>query len=216
MHPSRLDVTLTAVSFPESIQALDEAILRYAVGSPRWAVPIFYGLTVIGGGWGLLLILPFLFQRKSRIPALFMLSGVLITSGLVSLLKMLFSRIRPCDALGWCAPVSVLSPGGHSFPSGHAAGSFAFAAFLAVRVPTIGPLALFVAALIAWSRCVLGVHYPSDVLAGSLFGGALGVAFARAAIAAEKRALAEQPKPDERTMSEQGSERQGAAEPDPM
>jgi len=210
------------VSFPESIQALDEAILRYAVGSPRWAVPIFYGLTVIGGGWGLLLILPFVIRRTTRIAALWMLSGVLITSGLVTLLKLLFERTRPCDALGWCAPVAVLSPGGYSFPSGHAAGSFAFAAFVAMRVPRLGPFALLCAALIAWSRCMLGVHYPSDVLAGSAFGGALGVAFALGSVAMEKKARAKNQAqnkdktPQDPPLKEQGSEGQGAAEADPM
>lgn len=206
------------MEFPESIQALDEAILRHAVGSPGWAVPIFFTLTLIGGGWGLLLILPFVIRRTTRIAALWMLCGVLITSGLVSLLKMLFERTRPCDALGWCVPIAVLSPGGHSFPSGHAAGSFAFSAFVAMRVPKLGPVALFCAALIAWSRCMLGVHYPSDVLAGSAFGAAMGVAFAMGSVAMEKKLLATKKNQTSEAspQSEQGSERQRAAETDSM
>jgi undecaprenyl-diphosphatase len=203
------------VAFPESIQAIDEAILRQAVGSPEWAVPLFFTLTLIGGGWGLLLILPFVIRKTTRVAGLCMLIGVLVTSGLVTLLKMLFERARPCDALGWCAPVAVLSPGGYSFPSGHAAGSFAFAAFVAMRVPKLGPPALLCAALIAWSRCMLGVHYPSDVLAGSLFGGTLGVASAMISVALEKRVLAKT-SPDARPIREKSSERQGAAEADPM
>jgi undecaprenyl-diphosphatase len=87
--------------------------------------------------------------------------------------------VRPCDALGWCAPLAVASPGGGSFPSGHAAGSFAFAAFVAVRAPRWAAPAFVWAALVACSRCVLGVHYPSDVLAGALLGGAVGAIFAR-------------------------------------
>lgn len=212
------------MTFPEPIQALDEAILRHAIGTPGWAVPIFFTLTLIGGGWGLLLILPFVVRRTTRIAALWMLSGVLATSGLVSLLKMLFDRPRPCDVLGWCVPVAVLSPGGHSFPSGHAAGSFAFSAFVAMRVPKLGPFALICAALIAWSRCMLGVHYPSDVLAGSAFGAAMGVAFAMGSVAMEKRlAKRNQPEPPlqdsearPRDEQEQESERQRAAEADPM
>ena len=97
-------------------------------------------------------------KRTTRLAAVWMLAGVLVTSGLVSLLKMFFERTRPCDALGWCVPVAVLSPGGHSFPSGHAAGAFAFSAFVAMRVPSYGLPALVCAALIAWSRCMLGVH----------------------------------------------------------
>jgi undecaprenyl-diphosphatase len=75
----------------------------------------------------------------------------------------------------------VVSPGGGSFPSGHAAGVFAFAAFVAVRAPRWAPLSFAWAGIVAWSRCVLGVHYPSDVLAGALLGAAVGALFARAA-----------------------------------
>lgn len=214
------------MAFPEAIQAIDETILKNAVGTPGWAVPVFFTLTLIGGGWGLLLILPFVFRRTTRIAALCMLSGVLVTSGLVSLLKLAFARARPCDALGWCAAVVIPSPGGFSFPSGHAAGSFAFAAFVAMRVPKLGPFALLCATLIAWSRCILGVHYPSDVLAGSAFGASLGVLFAMASVALEKkvRARANASGPNDKASEAlkpalgdgTTSEGQRAAEPDSM
>lgn len=200
------------MAFPEAIQALDEAILRSALGSPGWAVPVFWTLTMIGGGWGLLLLVPFVLRRTSRATALWLLAGVLVTSGLVSLLKAVFGRVRPCDALGWCTPVAVLSPGGHSFPSGHAAGSFAFSTFVALRVPKLRAPALVCAALIAWSRCMLGVHYPSDVLAGAAFGAVLGAVFAAAARAMEKRSAALAQK----APAGSDSQRQGAAEPDSM
>jgi undecaprenyl-diphosphatase len=205
------------VAVPEAIQAIDEAILRSAVGFPGWAVPIFYALTVIGGGWGLLTILPFLLRRTTRLPALWLLAGVLVTSGLVSLLKPFFDRVRPCDALGWCTPVAVASPGGHSFPSGHAAGSFAFAAFLAVRAPKVRAPALVCAGLIAWSRCVLGVHYPSDVLVGAALGSIIGAAFAVRSMAMEKK-LSKKPSESaaQDPPSQKSSEREGAAEADPM
>ena len=68
-------------------------------------------------------------------------------------------------------------PGGFSFPSGHSASSFAAAGvlFWEKRRP-IGVCAIVLAALIAFSRAFLCVHYPSDVLAGSLIGFALGTA----------------------------------------
>lgn len=170
----------------ETIQAADEAILRGALGSPSWSVLAFYVLTMIGGGLGLLAIVPFVLRRTSRVGALWLIASVLTASALVSIIKPLVGRTRPCDALGWCSSLVVASPGGHSFPSGHAAGSFAFGAFLAMRVPKLGAPALLLSTLIAWSRCVLGVHYPSDVLAGAALGALIGAAFAVFAVRASR------------------------------
>ena len=162
-----------------AVQALDEAILRVARGQPHAAVPLFHVFTLVGGGWTLLLLLPLLVQRATRAASLWLLTAVVLSSGATSLIKQIVGRVRPCDALAWCAAINIPSPGGHSFPSGHAAGSFAFAAFAAVRVPRWSAPALIYAAIVAWSRCVLGVHYPSDVLIGSLLGAAIGASVAR-------------------------------------
>ena len=57
-----------------------------------------------------------------------------------------------------------------SFPSGHVMHAVAFAIIIARHYPELGvPLWLFVA-LVAASRVVLGLHYPSDVLAGASLG----------------------------------------------
>lgn len=165
-----------------ALQAIDERLLLAARGQPPSLVPLFHLLTVVGGGWGLLALVPFLIRQSSRRVTTWLLAAVVAQSAVVSLLKVLVGRVRPCDALGWCLPIAVSSPGGGSFPSGHAAGSFAFAAFVAVRAPRWAAPALVWAALVAWSRCVLGVHYPTDVLAGALLGTAVGLAFARASL----------------------------------
>ena len=64
----------------------------------------------------------------------------------------------------------------YSFPSAHASVSFAFAVAtaLAARHWYWSVSALGVAALVSWSRVYLGLHFPSDILAGALVGAASG------------------------------------------
>lgn len=79
--------------------------------------------------------------------------------------------------------VNVTTPGKLSFPSSHAT-STAAAAVLLGRLTGL-PLPAVLVPPMLLSRLVLGVHYPSDVLAG----GALGAASAAAVLAVEKRTL---------------------------
>ena len=63
-------------------------------------------------------------------------------------------------------------PGSASFPSGHAAAGFAFATAVGRDQPGLGLALRFLAAAVAYSRVHTGVHYPGDVLVGSLVGAA--------------------------------------------
>ncbi len=167
------------LAWPSFVQDFDVSVLHYARGEPAWAIPIFHFFTVIGGGWPLLWLVPFAAQRRTRATSLWLAGAVLLTTSLVNVIKEIVRRARPCDALGWCSAIAIASPGGYSFPSGHAAGSFAFAGFVAVRVPRWALCAGLYAAIVAWSRCALGVHYPSDVLAGAVLGTIIGVVVGR-------------------------------------
>jgi membrane-associated phospholipid phosphatase len=93
---------------------------------------------------------------------------VLLAFGANTLLKYAIRRARPVlDELPALAPTIT----GHSYPSAHSAMSFAAARALSEALP---PLPLYAAALaMALSRPYLGVHYPSDVLAGAGLGDAV-------------------------------------------
>lgn len=62
-----------------------------------------------------------------------------------------------------------------SFPSGHASTAFAAAALLALWYPRLAGVFVGLATLVGLSRILLGSHFPSDVLAGALLGGAIAL-----------------------------------------
>lgn len=65
-------------------------------------------------------------------------------------------------------------PSSSSFPSGHATVGFACAAVLARAAPRLALPLYSLAALVAWSRVHVGVHYPLDVVAGAALGWLIG------------------------------------------
>jgi undecaprenyl-diphosphatase len=105
---------------------------------------------------------------------------VAVSSAVVNLgLKPLGRRRRPDrDASTVPAARHVPMPTTTSLPSGHSAAAFAFATGVGQVMPhAAAPLRLF-AALVAYSRVHTGVHYPGDVLVGSLVGSVLAQATA--------------------------------------
>jgi undecaprenyl-diphosphatase len=71
-------------------------------------------------------------------------------------------------------------PSSTSFPSGHSASAFAFASGVGSSLPIAGVPLRALATLVAYSRVHTGVHYPADVVAGSVLGGALAPVVAAA------------------------------------
>jgi undecaprenyl-diphosphatase len=91
-------------------------------------------------------------------------------------LKLLIDRERPPFQEHGNPATLMPTPDTPSLPSGHAATSFMCATLISFSVPRLAPYLYALAALIAWSRVYVGVHYPLDTLLGALYG--VGLAFA--------------------------------------
>ena len=86
-------------------------------------------------------------------------------------IKLIVKRPRP--ELEGLPPLGG-APSSLSFPSAHATSSFAVATAM-TRVEPLGALAFLLALALSLGRPYLGMHYPSDVLAGAVLGVALGL-----------------------------------------
>jgi undecaprenyl-diphosphatase len=86
--------------------------------------------------------------------------------------KLLVSRRRPSTE---SRPALIRMPSSSSFPSGHSASAFAFATAVSRELPCLAPVIVPLAGAVAYSRVRTGVHYPSDVAAGSAIGIACGI-----------------------------------------
>lgn len=132
-----------------------------------------YGLVWIALGLGLAVL-------RRRPGLLLAVLGADAASQLAaSGLKSWVGRLRP--ALVCPEPKALVHvPHSSSFPSGHAASSFACATVLVLAAPRLAAPLSVLAAAIAFSRVYVGVHYPLDVLAGAAVGVLLGLACSKA------------------------------------
>jgi len=113
-------------------------------------------------------------RRKGRIVAVATLVVIAISDQTSAhLLKPLFARTRPPYALE-SVRLLVDTTRSFSFPSAHAANAFAVAAFVSSFYPRTRLYLYFIAALVAYSRVYVGVHFPSDIAAGAVLGLAVG------------------------------------------
>ncbi len=147
-----------------------DAVHRHAAPGFTWLMQgfSFLGSVTVVTTLCVLAIAAFLYFRQARTAALLAIT----MAGMAVLdvtLKMAFHRPRPVAYFG-------PTPTTYSFPSGHAMGAFCLygvlAAILAARVSgraakwSIWAGAVLLIGMIGYSRIYLGVHYPSDVIAG--------------------------------------------------
>jgi undecaprenyl-diphosphatase len=140
----------------------------------RW---LFQGASRLGDGiaWYVLVgALPLLYGRAALRPALVMaitgLAGLLIYKGLKGALLRERPFVRHPGITLAMPPLDR-----YSFPSGHTLHAVAFTWLAVERFPALAGILIPLASLIAMSRVVLGLHYPSDVLAGGAIGAGLAL-----------------------------------------
>jgi undecaprenyl-diphosphatase len=123
-------------------------------------------------------------ERRERLALVLALGAAVSASDFIGaqVLRPLFGRMRPCFALPpgtfrWLAASSDVG----SLPSLHASNFFALAIVARTARRSLGAAALALAVAVSLSRVYVGVHWPTDVLAGALWG-ALCAAAALAAV----------------------------------
>lgn len=177
-HPRRRDANRSGAKTTSDVRELDRLLFflvyRPEPPSPWLALMVF--LSAIGGGYGLLGVAPFLVHGRTRRRAFELLAAIVLTAILVFVVKHAVGRVRPYACLEGVHGLFFAPPRDPSFPSGHAAGSACFAAFLADRSRPVRSALLVVGAiLVGLSRIVLGVHFPIDVATGATLGTAVGL-----------------------------------------
>ena len=136
---------------------------------------IFVAASRLGDGlfWYALMGALLLAHGAAAAPAVVHMIGVgLFCTLLYKCIKARTSRARPYAAQ---PGITVHAPplDCYSFPSGHTLHAVAFSLVALRYYPELWPLLLPFAALVALSRVVLGLHYPSDVVAGAAIGAAV-------------------------------------------
>lgn len=152
--------------------------------------PIFYVITTLGNaGWFwivlavlMLTVLPKKYKKAGLTMAIALILSLIFCNGIM---KHLWARPRALWVVGQNFVVGnefenlygiFNSIHDYSFPSGHSSASFAAAVSIFMWRKKEGSAALVLAALIAFSRLYFTVHYPTDVLVGTITGALYGVA----------------------------------------
>jgi undecaprenyl-diphosphatase len=163
--------------------AWDEALFR-AINGLGWEWLDAVWIVVTSRPFGiaaLLLVAAWLvaqLKRQAVIPLVQLSAAIAVTDGLgARIIKPAIGRFRPSFVLADHL-VRVLVPASNvgSMPSLHSANAFAVATVVTLTRPRAGLVAFPIALLIGASRVGVGVHWPSDVLAGAVYGSLMGTA----------------------------------------
>ena len=159
----------------DKLLELDGNILLWIQDNIRCDIltPVIKGITYLGNGGIVMIAMCLIFLLIPKLRRLgIVCSGSLAATFLINnlLLKNIIARTRPYEVVDGLQRM-IGAQSDYSFPSGHSGAAFAVCMVIFFECPKkYGIPALVLAVLIALSRLYVGVHYPSDVIAGALLG----------------------------------------------
>ncbi len=166
--------TIRSSAIIDFLKSLDWAILHWIQDNLRMEIldkimPVFSFLGNGGLVWIVLAVI-LLIPRRTRRTAILVLIG-LAAAGLIgtNLIKEFVARPRPCW-LDDSVVMLIKVPQDYSFPSGHTVCGVVSCFLINRTNKVIGFFSVILMLLIAFSRMYLYVHFPSDILAGLVFG----------------------------------------------
>tara|TARA_Y100001949_G_C15940624_1_gene309993 strand:+ start:658 stop:1185 length:528 start_codon:yes stop_codon:yes gene_type:complete len=140
---------------------LFDLVFPFITDSSNWFLPliVFY-FYLFRDDW----------KRALKVFLITVLCLALTDAVAAQIIKPVVGRIRPSHELADMVRLLVGRGGKYSFPSNHAANSMAFVIITGFFYPQMRRWLFFIPILVGFSRVYVGVHYPSDVLAGAFFG----------------------------------------------
>jgi undecaprenyl-diphosphatase len=166
------------------IEQIDQRLFLYlnSLNSPFWDT-VMYTISMIVV-WiplylAILIYLGFRYKRRFTVILIFIIIAVTLSDQSALLIKNLTERLRPCHEPAISEMVHLVNGrcgGLYSFVSSHAANSFnvALLSLMFIKRKWYTAAILIWAAIVGYSRIYLGVHYPGDVLCGSILGSLIG------------------------------------------
>lgn len=154
----------------------------------------FTSITWFGRDFWIMFGIFLLLFRKTRVCGICVLACLIVGALITNVtLKPLVARSRPCW-INDTVQLLVSNPHDFSFPSGHSQASFVSATAVFCNNKKWGIAAYLLAALIAFSRLYLYVHFPTDVLAGIAIGLIVGFIVSRLLLKNDRIAGLSKPK----------------------